>query len=156
MKVYRKLLGGNACIYLANNIIRFDDHSKLKKGEGFNIDGTMVDLQLVKSRSNKAGQSARLVFDQDHGFDEELSLFNFLKDQKAVNGAGAYLYLGDKSDIKFAQKNFKAKIKENPELREEFMKLVADNLKDIIEDHTVENEEADFTNDLNNNILSML
>lgn len=150
------MLGGNACIYLANNLIRFDDHSKLKKGEGFDIDGIMVDVQLVKSRSNKAGQFARLVFDQDHGFDEELSLFNFLKECKRVKGAGAYLYLGDRDDIKFSQKQFKKKLRENPELREVFMQEVAEELKTMISDNRLELEESDFTTNLSGDILSLV
>ena len=156
LKQEETLPGGNACIYLANNLIRFDDHSKLKKGEGFDIDGIMVDVQLVKSRSNKAGQFARLVFDQDHGFDEELSLFNFLKECKRVKGAGAYLYLGDRDDIKFSQKQFKKKLRENPELREVFMQEVAEELKTMISDNRLELEESDFTTNLSGDILSLV
>ena len=49
-------MGGNTPIYLANNIIRFDDGTKLKEGETFGIDGNITDITLVKSRTNKAGQ----------------------------------------------------------------------------------------------------
>ncbi len=76
-------------------MIRFDDHSKLKSSETFGIDGSLVDLTLVKSRTNKAGQSATLVFNQDNGFDPELSLFIMLKEAGRLGGAGAYLFIGD-------------------------------------------------------------
>lgn len=122
--------GGNAAIYLSNVMIRFDDNSKLKADETFGIDGSLVDLTLVKSRTNKAGQSATLVFNQATGFDSELSLFVLLKNAGRINGAGAYLYIGDRSDIKFSQKNFKAKLSVDRELQEIFMNEVIDVLKE--------------------------
>ena len=91
LKQDEALPGGNTPVYLANNLIRFDDVTKLKEKDGFGIDGSIVDLGLVKSRTNKAGQAASLVFNQDMGFDQELSLLQLLKDNGRVNGAGAYL-----------------------------------------------------------------
>ena len=121
--------GGNAPIYLSNNIIRFDDNSKLKSSETFGIDGSMIDLSLVKSRTNKAGQGATLVFNQELGFDPELSLFVLLKDNGRINGAGIGLYIDDRNDIKFSQKNFKTKLADNPELQQIFMNAVVEVLK---------------------------
>lgn len=141
-------MGGNAAIYLSNNIIRFDDHSKLKSSETFGIDGTLVDLGLVKSRTNKAGQAATLVFNQDIGFDPELSLFILLKENNRVGGAGAYLYIGDRSDIKFSQKAFKEKLNSDPELQEIFMKEVIDVLTSQLDsgDKTDQNMEMNTSN----------
>lgn len=160
LKQGETLPGGNTCIYLANNLIRFDDHSKMKKGEGLDIDGNKVDVQLVKSRSNKAGQVATLIFDQENGFDEELSLFNLLKDHKKVNGAGAYLYIGDRDDMKFAQKNFKTKLRESEEFRNVFMSEVANCLKEIIEDTDINDielvDDYESTVSMNNDILSLI
>ena len=62
---------------------------------------------MVKSRTNKAGQFATLVFNQESGFDPELSLFILLKDNGRIKGAGIGLYIGDRNDLKFSQKNFK-------------------------------------------------
>ena len=110
-------------------MIRFDDNSKLKESEAFGIDGSLVDLGLVKSRTSKAGKSATLVFDQANGYDPELSLFVLLKENNRIGGAGAYLYIGDHSEIKFAQRNFKQKLRENPELQKIFMDEVMSVLK---------------------------
>lgn len=132
--------GGNTPIYLSNNMIRFDDHSKFKPTEGFGIAGTLVDLTLVKSRTNSAGSFATLVFDQDNGFDEELSLFYLLKEKGKLNGAGAYLYLSDRNDIKFSQKNFKQKLLENKELQQLFMDEVIHVLKSMLDDQQLELE----------------
>ena len=129
MKQGEELPGGRTVNYLANVFIRFDDNSKLKDSEGFGITGNMVDLTLVKSRNSRAGQAATMVFNQSAGFDPELSLFVMLKNTGHIKGAGAYLYIDDHDDIKFAQKNFKQKLAESPELQEYFMNAVSEELK---------------------------
>jgi len=141
------LPGGRAAIYLSNNIIRFNDHSKLKSTETFGIDGTLVDLDLVKSRTNKAGQFATLVFNQDIGFDPVLSLFILLKENNRVKGAGAYLYFVDRDDIKFSQKAFKQKLNENIELQDIFMKEVLDVLTSQL-DSLDTNQESEMNTDI--------
>ncbi len=147
LKQSETLPGGNAAIYLSNNIIRFDDHSKLKSTETFGIDGTLVDLGLVKSRTNKAGQFATLVFNQDIGFDPVLSLFILLKENNRVKGAGAYLYLGDRDDMKFSQKAFKQKLNDNVELQDVFMKEVIDVLTTQL-DSLDTNKESEMNTDI--------
>ena len=97
-------------MYLSNLLVRFDDNTKLKEGEGMAIDGNFVDLTLVKSRTNASGKSATLVFDKKRGYDPDLSLFLMLKQENKLNGAGAFLYLGDRNDMKFSQKAFKEKL----------------------------------------------
>lgn len=156
LKQDETLPGGNTVIYLTNLLLKFDDNSKFKKDEAFGISGNLVDITLVKSRNNRAGKSCTLVFDQNKGFDPELSLFVMLKNAKRVNGAGAYLYIGDKSDIKFSQKNFKEKLRESPELREVFISEVMAMLKEELSEH--ENKEADpgFDYSLGKDILSMV
>ena len=148
--------GGNKPIYLSNNIIRFNDHSKLKSTETFGIDGTLVDLDLVKSRSNKAGQSATLLFNQDIGFDAILSLFILLKENNRINGAGAYLYIGDRSDMKFSQKAFKQKLNDNVELQDVFMKEVIDVLTTQLDNADIEQDSVNNTDIISARVLEQL
>ena len=122
---------GNTVIYLSNNILRFDDKQKLKPTEGFYINGAIVEITLVKSRTNCSGLKTEMVIDFDSGFDDELSLFLMLKNNGKVNGAGAFLYIGDRSDMKFAQKNLKDKLAENEEFRMVFMQEAINVLKAI-------------------------
>lgn len=117
LKQGERLTGGKAAIYLANNMFRIDDNAKLKSEEAFGIDGNIVELQMLKSRTNKSGKSIPMVFDQERGFDPDLSLFIMLKSAGKVNGGGTGMYLGDRSDMKFSQKQFKDKLKSNPELQ---------------------------------------
>ena len=140
-------------------MIRFDDHSKFKENEGFGISGSLVDLTLIKSRTNAAGSVATLVFNQDTGFDPELSLFYLLKENGKINGAGAYLYLSDRNDIKFSQKNFKKKLMENKELQQIFMKESQEVLKRILEEQLKAVEELEQPKEelsLTEGILGML
>lgn len=156
LKQDESLPGGNSPIYLTNVLLRFDDNSKLKQDEAFGIAGNMVDITLVKSRNNRAGKSCTLVFDQDRGFDPELSLFVMLKNAKRINGAGAYLYIGNKSEYKFAQKNFKQKLREIPELRQAFITEVMDMLKNELEADTNGSAIQSHDYSLSNDILSQI
>ena len=160
LKIDESLPGGVTPIYVATNVIRLDDGAKLKDTEGFYIAGSMVDLTIVKSRTSAVGRSVPLVYTFDHGFDYNLSLFVLLKEKGRVNGAGAYLYLGDRSDIKFAQKNFLTLINTNEEFRNIFIKEVYDLLtNEIIIDEYVEDQHnydhLSVTNDIISNMLSV-
>lgn len=157
LKPGESLPGGNTAIYVANLLIRFDDNSKLKPDEAFGIAGSLVDLGLVKSRNSGAGRTCTLVFNQDRGFDPELSLFVMLKNAKRIGGAGAHLYIGDRSDIKFSQKTFKEKLRENPELYQIFIKEVMVLLKEDLDRSAIESNAASEPNySLANDILSQL
>ncbi len=120
------------------------------------MDGTLVDLDLVKSRSNKAGQSATLVFNQDIGFDATLSLFILLKENNRVKGAGAYLYFGERDDIKFSQKAFKQKLNDNVELQDLFMKEVIDVLTTQLDKADIDQESVNNTDIISARVLEHL
>lgn len=137
LKQGERIPGGRTPLYLANNVIRLDDVSKLKEGEGFDIDGMIVSASLLKSRSNKANKSVNLVFTQEKGFDYDLSLLLLLKENKRLKGAGAYLSIGD-CPIKFSQKQFKDKLAANPELQQAFNIEVAEILKTLVREVTYE------------------
>lgn len=157
LKQDESLPGGNTILYLTNLLLRFDDNSKLKEDEAFGIAGNMVDISLIKSRNNRAGKSCTLVFNQHSGFDPELSLFVMLKNAKRINGAGAYLYIGNLSDVKFSQKTFKDKLKESPELRAAFINEVMDLLKADLDSGSAEKDEfISRDNSLANDILNQI
>lgn len=155
LKQDESLPGGNTPIYLSNLLIRFDDNTKLKDTEGLGVAGSVVDLTLLKSRTSNVGKSIPLIFDHKRGFDAELSLLQLLKDMKMVNGAGAYLYLKDRSDIKFSQKQFKSKLAENEEFRKLFMEVSLEALEQLIFDPGEEIEENTVI-DITGGILDMM
>lgn len=155
LKQGERLPGGNAVIYLANNIIRVDDVTKLKATEGLGITGSLVEFTLVKSRSNKAGQVCTLVFDQENGFDQELSLFMLLKEAGMVKGAGAYFYIGEHTEYKFSQKSLKDKLRESEEFRNIFTTAALNVLKSkLAVQEAASREEKSY--DLTSDIMSKL
>lgn len=121
LKQGERLPGGKSAIYLANNMFRVDDSLTLKEKDGFGIDGSVVTLTLVKSRTNANKRTIPLIFNKTEGrFDEMLSLFQLLKQEGVFKGAGAYLYLDACPDIKFGQRNFKTVISGSEELQRAF------------------------------------
>ena len=156
LKQDESLPGGNTIVYLTNLLLRFDDNSKFKEDEAFGIPGNLVDITLVKSRNNRAGKSCTLVFDQSKGFDPELSLFVMLKNEKRINGAGAYLYIGDHSEYKFSQKAFKQKLREVPELRQIFIQEVMDVLKTDLDKYDIQGDTESFDYSLGSDIMSQI
>lgn len=140
LKQDETLPGGKAAIYLANNIFRLDDNTKLKESEGMGVYGTIVDLSIVKSRTNASGRSVPLVLDYFSGFDPDLSLLLFLKSNNEVNAKGAYMSMVDYPELKFTQKGFKDKLKE-PEFYKAFTASCAKKLKELIRES--ENEDAE-------------
>ena len=153
LKPGERLGGGRAAIYVTNLLVRLDDHSKLKEDEVYGIDGTLVDFTLLKSRTASVGQKCTLVFNYKSGFDPDLSLYQFLKSKKLINGAGIGLYLGDRSDLKFSQKNFKKKLQENEEFRQVFVTTILNELQTLIYDPGDEDDRKDVF-DVTSQILS--
>ncbi len=151
LKQNEAIPGGKAITYLANNILKLEAGAKLVKNEGYGVEGFMVKGTLIKSRSNKAGQTFDLVYSQDRGYNNILSNFNMLKEVDKVKGAGKGYYLEECPDIKFTQKEFPKKLKASKELKKAFkilskkvlktfVPILKDEEDEIIEEETVEQE----------------
>lgn len=101
-------MGGDASIYYANNIFKFvsiGGSKAVKEEDGY--DGFSIRCELVKSRTNKAGQTCTLVYNQEKGFDPALSLLEFAKEQGLIGGSrkNARYFIGHE-DVKFNEKDF--------------------------------------------------
>ena len=120
--------GGKSLVYAVSNMFKLDIKSKLKPEEGFKINGSIVAIDIVKSRTNKSGRGrCSLVFNQETGFDADLSLFLLLKEDKILEGSGAYLKVPG-CDIKFSQASFKDALYSNPELYQAFIQTCFNHL----------------------------
>lgn len=123
LKQGERLPGGKAAIYLANNMFRADDSNTLKRDKDYGIDGSIVNITLIKSRTNATKRSVPMIFNKTDGcFDDILSLFHLLKTEGRFKGAGAYLYLDDCPDVKFGMRNFKQVLEEHEDLQKAFAK----------------------------------
>ena len=157
LKQGERLPGGMAAQYLATTLVRCDVGAKLKPDETYGIVGFKAEFQLIKSRTNAAGRSVPMIFNQETGFDNELSLFEILKVNNKIKGSGSYLYLGNRDDIKFSAKTFKQTLKNYPELRQvlamEALPILEDMLSNTDEFGYMEDNEVDV--DINSLIIGL-
>jgi RecA/RadA recombinase len=153
--------GGDMPGYLANVLLRFDD-SKLNPDKTYGIDGSLVDIHLLKSRNAKAGQYCTMVFNQAEGFDNDLSTFVLLKDNDKIKGAGAYQYVEGHPEYKFTQKKFKTMLQENSEFRdivsECAFKVLSEGLEasHVTPEQSLEDSKSSITGNIYGRVLSMI
>lgn len=158
LKQGESLGGGKVAVYVTNLLIRLDDNSKLKETEGFGVHGSVVEVSILKSRTCAAGRSVNIVFDYANGFDKELSLLLLLKELGIVTARGAYMKFDGNDDIKFTQKLFKTKLREDEEFQKVFMEYAMKGLMQIINkpNESVFNEDEDEkTFDVTSQLLGM-
>lgn len=130
-----RMSGGRTAIYLANNMFRLDDKLTLKAAEGYGIDGSVVDITIIKSRTNANKRSVPLIFDKSVGaFDNILSTYHFLKSEGYVGGAGKAMYFNNAPDIKFSQKEFKRILMENKDLQQAFVEITKEAVQKMLSD----------------------
>ncbi len=140
---------GNAPIYLSNYLIKLVAAKKLEEDKEFGVKGFEVVGELIKSRSASAGLKFNMIFDQVNGFDNIMSNYLLLKDEKIIQGGGRGYYLPNAPQIKFTQKEFKEKYLSNSELKEAFDELIKEQLTKSIPipgnyEKTEELEEVDW------------
>ena len=149
LKQGERLPGGKAALYLANNMFRVDDSLTLKPDKDYGIDGSIVNLTLIKSRTNATKKVVPLIFNKTDGkFDEILSLFHLLKTEGRISGAGVAQYFNDAPDCKFSLKTFKEKLDASPELQKAFAKECYDVLVGYLSD--TKNVSAESSNSVDN------
>ena len=125
-----------------------DDKGTLKDSEGYGINGTVVDITLVKSRSNQNKTSVPLIFNKTEGkFDPTLSMFHFLKTRGALNGAGK-MFFDELPDVKFSQKEFKSVLAGSTDLQLVFARKCREYLDPLLSDtenKKIETEAVDIS-----------
>jgi hypothetical protein len=131
LKQGERIPKGRTVTYLANNIIRIENVQKLKPDEAYRVEGSVVDVSLIKSRTSGKKTGTRIVFDYNNGFCPWLSLLRFMQDNKLLYGAGVSLSFEPEKKFKFSQANFREQIKTNPEFLKAFMDAVTPHLKMI-------------------------
>ena len=154
LKMGEYLPKGKAVTLLSNNIIRLDVSTKLKPEETYHVDGHIVNISNMKSRSSAGNHSVPLVFDQNTGFHPILSIVQYLKQSNRINGAGIGLYFDDYKEFKFSFGNILEKLND-PEFREIFEKVSFDELTKLCVD-SFEVENVSRNNDITDSILNRL
>lgn len=139
LKQNERIASAKVFLYLSNNIFRLDDKTTLKDSEGYGINGKVVDITLIKSRTNATRRSVPLIFDKTHGcFDNTLSLLHILKQEGKISGVGANCKLESCPDVRFSMKNFKDVLEESSDLQVAFAKECFELLSGLLADTKVE------------------
>jgi len=129
--------GGQATIFLANNII------KLKVMTKWNIDkpekmeygfkGFLIEARLLKSRTNSSNIPIELVFDgRRGGFSKLMTLFHYAYTNKIIQGSPNSMYLPGYTRTKFTRKTFEESVERDPELIEALLHACLPSLETML------------------------
>lgn len=116
MKMDESIPGGNAPIYYANNLLKFVSAGKYNM-EDNGFDGFNIRCELLKSRTNKAGQSCNLVYNQVTGFDPIMTQYEYAEANGVIEGRNPYRYITDFKDSKFDSRKFTKEFMHNEQIR---------------------------------------
>lgn len=88
LKQDESIAGGHALKYLCSTILRFDTKGawKVTTGEGYSFNGHFTQATIIKTRTNQAGSSVMLAFEQGRGFMNYMSKFYNLVEAGIVTG----------------------------------------------------------------------
>lgn len=117
------LPGGQASLYLANNILKLKllgkyPGDKPEKWE-YGIPGFLVEARYLKSRTNAANMPVELIFDHRcGGFSKTLTLLHFAFKNELVLGTNRAYYLPGLDTCKFTKKTWEDAIGRDPEFLE--------------------------------------
>lgn len=124
---------GFAPLYYAHNIFKIVQDKKYSMDKD-GMDGFRARVELLKSRSNKAGKSCHLIYDQMTGFDPYLSLYDYLKEEELVEGRNPYRYFKGFDDLKFDDRQFREAVGASPELYQALYSIASASLQNILSD----------------------
>lgn len=116
LKMDESLPGGNAPIYYAHNLIKFVSAGKYTE-EKHGFDGFKVRAELIKSRTNKAGQFCHMAYNQSYGFDPAYTMYEFLHENGMIDGRNPYQFVSGFKDDKFSSKKFREHFIDSEPLR---------------------------------------
>lgn len=122
---------GFAPLYYAHNIFKIVVDGKLKE-EKDGIDGFRARVELLKSRSNKAGKSCHLIYNQETGFDPFLSLYDYLNEEGLIEGRNPYRYVKGFEDVKFDDRKFRDAMESNPKLYDAIYAVSSSSLEHLL------------------------
>lgn len=127
MKTNENIPGGTGPIYYSQNLLRFIYKGKyVFEKDGF--DGFLVEVQFIKSKTNRGGSSVQLVYDYNTGFDPWLTMLHYANMACVIKGRNPYSYFESAPDIKFNSKQFRDIIGGKPELRDALLRDCAPSL----------------------------
>lgn len=147
LKQDESLPGGNAPIYYAHNLLKFVSSGK-KSLDKDGYDGFGVRVELIKSRTNKAGQSVNMCYNQEFGFDPVMTQYDFASEHGLINGARKdKRWLTGYEDLIFDSRKFRREFIDRPELRMALYDATLPFMEDMLSKVNPDETEASMNNE---------
>ena len=109
--------GGKTPVYLSHYMLKHVASGSGKLNfEDDGIDGFLINIEIIKSRSNQAGQSVPIIFDKIKGVSPIRTCIQFAKDNGLIGGNKNAMYFFNNKDDKFKLRNVEECFSENKEL----------------------------------------
>ena len=112
------LPGGKSPVYLAHYLLKHvavGGTGKLTL-ENDGIDGFLIKIEIIKSRSNQAGQEVTIVYDKVKGVSPIRTCIQFAKDNGLIGGNRNSMYFINNKDSKFQLRSVEECFNQNKEL----------------------------------------
>lgn len=122
LKQGESLPGGTIAKFMTDTLIKITTGSKLEEDKLWGIKGFEAKVEICKSRHAPAGRAVNMIFDQTNGFQNELSMLDYVKSNGGLKGNGMAYYIDGYDQYKFKLSNFKDKLDASPEFKEVFYK----------------------------------
>ena len=122
--------GGKAPVYLAHVLLKSVAVGSAKYNkEEHGFDGFGIRMEIIKSRSNQAGQTVDIVYDKVRGIDPLRTCLGFAKECGLIGGNKNATYFINNKDMKFPMASCTEFFKENREM----YKIMYDHILPVLE-----------------------
>lgn len=139
LKQDEALPGGTQPQYLANYLLKFIAVGSEKYEEAEDgFDGFGVRMQIIKSRTNQAGQVVSMVYDKVRGMDSLRTSIEYAKFLGCLNGNKNGYYFNDDKENKFTKVNMHKDFAENPLLYKKLYDIIIPSLEKKLSSVSIE------------------
>lgn len=144
LKQDESLPGGKTPPYLAHYLLKNVAVGSEKYNlEDDGIDGVMIRMEIIKSRSNQSGQHVDLIFDKVKGISPIRTCIRFAKDNGLIGGNKNATYFINEKDKKFPMRTVEQFFSENKEM----YRIMYDHIIPILETKLSSVKEAEIAFD---------
>jgi len=133
LKQGETLNGGKSFSNFADTMLRLDGKDKLEEEKDYGINGSLVNVTIIKSRNARSRQMFTLIFDPINGYNNILSSVHWLRSNKLLAGSPNGYYLDNFPEFKFTFKSVKSLLENDSKLKEKFRNALKEYLVQIID-----------------------
>lgn len=147
LKTDEALPGGKSPVYLSHILLKSVAIGSAKynvEDDGF--DGFGIQIQIIKSRSNQAGQTVNIVYDKVRGIDPVRTCIAYAKDEGLIGGNKNATYFINEKEKKFPMRTVNEFFRENKEMYKIMYDHILPSLKAKLS--TVDEEELEVVDEM--------